>query len=274
MKGRAAFGWPGPFELEIPMSVRSLSLGAIALCLAVGGSLSLASTECDAERGICRKPGAVAPAPAAVEEEVAPAAPAPAAEAAPCGGCAKGHGHGKAAGSGCGNCGGCGKQAHGGGHGQGAGAHQPPDRETIHGMLAQHDKIQRSVKDVDGGIVSETTSRDPEVAAMIRKHVAEMKTRLEAGQPVRMWDPLFAALYEHHDEISLSVAEIEGGVRVTETSQNPEVVALIRQHANRAVSEFAAEGFERAHETTPLPGGAEKGAAPCAAETAKGASRP
>ena len=208
------------------MSFRSLSLGAIALCLVVGVPFASASVECDAERGICRKTGAAVaapvPAPAMVEEEVPAAAAAPAPAPAPATGCPKaagqGHGHGK--GAGCGKCAGCGKGA---GHGQGAGAHQPPDRETIHGMLAQHEKIQRSVNDIDGGIVADTTSKDPEVAAMIRKHVAEMKTRLEQGQPTRMWDPLYAALYEHHAEIAMSIVEIEGGVRVTETSKNPEV---------------------------------------------------
>jgi hypothetical protein len=88
---------------------------------------------------------------------------------------------------------------------------------------------------------------------MIRKHTAEMKTRLEQGQPTRMWDPLFAAIYEHHDEIAMSIVEIDGGVRVTETSKNPEVVALIRQHAHKGVSEFVAQGFERAHKASPLP---------------------
>ena len=271
------------------MSFRSLSLGAIALCLAVGVPFASASVECDAERGICRKTGAAvaAPAPAMVEEEVpaAAAAPAPAPAPAPATGCPKaaGQGHGQGKGAGHGNCAGCGKGAghgqgggcgkcaghgQGAGHGQAAGAHQPPDRETIHGMLAQHEKIQRSVKDIDGGIVADTTSKDPEVAAMIKKHVAEMKTRLEQGQPTRMWDPLYAALYEHHDEIAMSIVEIEGGVRVTETSKNPEVVALIRQHATRGVSEFAAQGFERAHQPTPLP---EKAGAATPAAVAPGA---
>ena len=134
-------------------------------------------------------------------------------------------------------------------------------------MLAQHEKIQRSVKEIDDGIVADTTSQDPEVAAMIRKHVAEMKTRLDKGQPTRMWDPLFAALDEHHDEIAMSIVEIEGGVRVTETSKNPEVVALIRQHAHKGVSEFAAQGFERAHKASPLP---EKAGAAKPAATAPG----
>ena len=272
-------GGPAPFDLEIPMSFRSLVVAAIALCLAVGVPFASASVECDAERGICRKTGAAAPAPAPamVEEEVAPAAPAaaPAPAPAPASGCpkaaGKGHGHGKGAGHGQGA--GCGKGAgHGAGSGA-AGAHQPPDRETIHGMLAQHEKIQRSVKDIDGGIVSETTSKDPQVAAMIKKHTAEMETRLEQGQPTRMWDPLFAALNEHHAEIAMSIVEIDGGVRVTETSKNPEVVALIRQHAHKGVSEFVAQGFERAHKASPLPetAGAAK---PAAAEPPKADGKP
>lgn len=230
------------------MSFRSMSLGAIAVCLAVGVPFASASVECDAERGICRKPGAAVAAPAE-----APAAGCPRATGKGLGQ-GKGAGHGRSTGcgqgAGCGRGAGCGQCA---GHGQTARGHQPPDRETIHGLLAQHEKIQRSVKDVDGGIVSDTTSKDPQVAAMIRKHTVEMKTRLEQGQPTRMWDPLFAALHEHHAEIALSIVEIDGGVRVTETSKNPEVTALIRQHAHKGVSEFVAQGFERAHRPSALP---------------------
>jgi hypothetical protein len=51
--------------------------------------------------------------------------------------------------------------------------------------------------------------------------------------------------------------ETGGGVRVTETSEDPRVTALIRQHATRGVSEFVQGGFERARRTTPLPEGYE-----------------
>ena len=44
-----------------------------------------------------------------------------------------------------------------------------------------------------------------------------------------------------------------GGVDVIETSDDPQVVLLIRQHAHRAVSEFVTGGMQRAMQQTPLP---------------------
>ena len=139
------------------MSFRFLSLGAIALCLAVGVPFASASVECDAERGICWKRG--------------------------------------------------------------------------------DGNIQRTVKEIAGGVVAEITSPDPKVAAQIGKDLAELADRLEKGQPARTSDPLFAAIAQHHAEIALTVVEIEGGVSLTASSKNPKVTALIRQHATKGDGE-------------------------------------
>ena len=122
-------------------------------------------------------------------------------------------------------------------------------------LLTDHAKIKRTVEDVPGGVVTVTTSEDPVVAATIRAHVRQMKKRLETGQPLRMWDPLFVELFRHHDQIEMEIEDIPGGVKVTETSQDTHVALLVRQHARRGVSEFVARGWDRAHEPTPLPDG-------------------
>lgn len=123
----------------------------------------------------------------------------------------------------------------------------------IHGLLVQHEAIEREVEDIPGGVRTVTTSDDPEVAALIKKHVWQMKQRLEQGQPIRRMDPLFREIFRHHDAIEMRIEEIPEGLIVTETSDDPEVVALIRQHAHEAVSEFVEEGMSRAMRPTPLP---------------------
>lgn len=133
--------------------------------------------------------------------------------------------------------------------GQGRGTHH----DTIHALLADHEAIERRVVDRPDGVETWTESDDPAVAARIREHVRQMKDRLASGQPMRRWDPLFAAIFEHADAISMETEDTPRGVRVVETSDDPEVVALIRQHAHRAVSEFVERGMDRAHEPTPLP---------------------
>jgi hypothetical protein len=129
------------------------------------------------------------------------------------------------------------------------------DMRAIHGLLSQHEKIERSVKDIPNGVETVTTSRDPQVATLIRDHVWQMKARIEEGRPIRQMDPLFREIFKNHQHIHMQIADIPGGVRVTETADTANVVPLVRQHARRAVSEFVAEGMPRAMQPTPLPPG-------------------
>jgi len=129
------------------------------------------------------------------------------------------------------------------------------DMATIHELLANHAKIRRSVDDIDGGIRSATTSDDPHLAALIAGHVAGMRARLADNRPIRQGDPLFREIFKHHADITISVEQIPGGVQVTETSANPQVQLLIRQHARAAVSQFVQSGMSRAMQPTPLPDG-------------------
>ena len=76
----------------------------------------------------------------------------------------------------------------------------------------------------------------------------------DGGGRVRNWDPLFREIFDHRSEIVMEIETVEGGVRVTETSENPAVAALIKAHAYK-VSEFVARGPAAVHEATPLPEG-------------------
>lgn len=129
------------------------------------------------------------------------------------------------------------------------------DMRVIRSLLDGHQEILREVRDVAGGIRSETTSRDEEIAGLIRTHVRQMRDRVEDGAAIRHMDPLFREIFEHHEKIELTVEDIDGGVRVVETSEDAQVTLLIRQHARRAVSEFVASGMDRAMRPTPLPEG-------------------
>ncbi len=168
----------------------------------------------------------------------------------------------------CGGCGGSGEDATSGngcggqgrGHGKGAGGGRQmgcgggmPDHENIHGLLDHHEAVERHVEEVEGGVETVTTSEDPEVTRMIREHVREMKQRVESGHGMRHWDPLFVELFRNYEKIEMEIEDVPGGVRVRETSDDPDVAILIRQHAIRGVSEFVAGGHERAGQRTPMP---------------------
>jgi uncharacterized protein len=126
------------------------------------------------------------------------------------------------------------------------------DMQTIHALFSDHQKITRTVKLIDGGFESVTESDDPKVQSLITAHAVAMKERLVKGQPIRMWDPLFAALFEHAAKISIEVIPIAKGVRIVETSKDPYVIKLIQSHA-AGVSEFVKEGMSVMHKSHPLP---------------------
>lgn len=145
-----------------------------------------------------------------------------------------------------------------GGYGQGHGG--PPAElqdmhDTIHSLLDNHEKIERTVKHIPGGVLTETTSKDSAVMATLIKHVMQVKLRLESGKPIRYWDPLFVEIFKNYKKIKMEVEPIEGGVRVTETSDDPQVTLLIRQHAEKGISEFIKYGIERAQKASELPKG-------------------
>lgn len=133
------------------------------------------------------------------------------------------------------------------------------DMRTIRRLLARHEEIERRVENIPGGVRTWTTSEDPDVAALIRTHVREMKARYERGLPIRMMDPVFRELFETREKASLTYQDVPGGVLVTHTSGDPDVVRLIRQHAHGFVSEAVEQGTSRAMQPTPLPEGYRPG---------------
>lgn len=138
---------------------------------------------------------------------------------------------------------------------KGMGPEMMEDMISIRQLLMQHEKIDRQVENLENGVKTITVSDDPQIVAAIRKHVRQMKGRMEEKKPIRQMDPVFRELFENAEKIELQITDIEGGVEVLETSKDPQVVKLIQQHANEAVSEFVKYGMKRAMKPTPLPEG-------------------
>lgn len=123
--------------------------------------------------------------------------------------------------------------------GRGPGA---PDMQTIHGLFANSAKIRRSVTNLPNGIAAVTESDDPLVAKKLKEHVAAMKERLKRHEPIRQWDPLFAALFQNADKFKLTITPTPKGIKITETSDDAYAVKLLQAHA-KAVSGFVREGM-------------------------------
>lgn len=145
--------------------------------------------------------------------------------------------------------------------GRGHAAEQHDDRHSadqavFHYLLANHDKIKRTVKELPNGVETLTESETPEVAAKIKEHVEWMTVRIQKANPIRMRDPLFAEIFKHTDKITMHHEDTDKGVRVTETSNDPTVVKLIQAHA-KVVSSFVERGFAEAMKNHPLPTAAD-----------------
>jgi len=139
-----------------------------------------------------------------------------------------------------------GRGGRGPGHGGGGGG-PGGFQEAIHTLFDNHTKIKRSVELTASGYKSRTVSDDPEIAKTLQKHVREMRERLGSGMMIRRWDPAFAELVEHYEDIDHEFKEVDGGVEMVASGKTPEAVKVAQNHA-RIVSGFVEKGPAQMHE--------------------------
>ncbi|HET9122395.1 MAG TPA: hypothetical protein VFN52_02705 [Acidiferrobacteraceae bacterium] len=110
-------------------------------------------------------------------------------------------------------------------------------------LFRNHKLIQRSVTQLPNGVHDVTTSEDPETAALIKEHVAEMYQRLDQRRafPYPM-SPSVTQMFEHSTHYERKLELLPNGVAVTETSSDPKMVAVIRAHAQE-LNRFARDGM-------------------------------
>lgn len=136
------------------------------------------------------------------------------------------------------------------GQGQGGGPGGGGFQEAIHKLFDNHDKIKRTVEMTDAGYKSRTVSDDPEIAKTLQKHVKEMRERLGSGMMIRRWDPAFAELVEHYEDIEHEFKEVDGGVEMVAKGKTPDAIKVVQNHA-KIVSGFVKNGTKQMHETHP-----------------------
>jgi hypothetical protein len=99
------------------------------------------------------------------------------------------------------------------------------------------------VTNLPDGIRTVTESGDPQVAGVLKAHVASMEGRLRDGRDFNMFSPTLPVLFENKDKIMTRVEATETGIIVTQTSRDPAVVAALQGHAEE-VSELVRDGME------------------------------
>lgn len=128
---------------------------------------------------------------------------------------------------------------------------QQGDMQLFHYLLANKDKITREVKNLPDGIDTVTQSKDPEVAAKLKAHVASMLKRMEEGRPIHARDPLFAELFRNAKKVTVKMESFAEGVHVIETSDDEYTVKLLHEHG-RVVNLFIQNGMEEMHRNHPV----------------------
>ncbi len=116
-------------------------------------------------------------------------------------------------------------------------------------IFRSHKGITRDVTNIPNGIITTTEAEDETLREAIVSHVSMMVTRLEEGKnpEVIIQSPTLDALFEVYDEIDTEIELTDIGVKVIQTSANPEVVDLLQTHAAE-VSDMSKRGMQAVHE--------------------------
>jgi hypothetical protein len=117
----------------------------------------------------------------------------------------------------------------------------PADMQAVRQMVLSHDRIERSVTNLPNGIRTITESADPQIAQAIQGHVASMDGRLADGRVFNRFSDNLPVLFDAKDKLKSEIRMTERGAIVTQTSEDPKVVAALQAHAQE-VSNLARDG--------------------------------
>jgi hypothetical protein len=119
---------------------------------------------------------------------------------------------------------------------------------VIHELIANHDRIRRTVTNLPDGIRTVTESDDPKLAEAIKTHVAEMGRRVAAGDDpgLPIETPALHAIFRDKDKIRTTVETTEKGVVVVQTSDDAKTVAALQKHAAE-VTDLVQGGMAAVH---------------------------
>ena len=116
-------------------------------------------------------------------------------------------------------------------------------------LFQKNIEISRLVENIPNGIITVTESDNEELRSSIIDHVTLMVTRLqeEKNPQVIIQSPTLHEIFKYYDEIETELELTEKGISLIQTSTNPEVVALLQQHASE-ISDMVDRGMEAVHE--------------------------
>lgn len=116
--------------------------------------------------------------------------------------------------------------------GQGGMMHMS-DMRTIRELVLNHESITRTIEDLPNGVRTLTESADTMVARLIQEHMTSMEQRVRNDDQfcAHMQSEALTAIYRLQKDIRIDVKPTPRGVQVTQTSNNPQAVQALQQHA-------------------------------------------
>jgi hypothetical protein len=144
--------------------------------------------------------------------------------------------------------------------GMNGGSATAAEHSDIRDLFFNHESVKRTVTNLPDGIRTVTESDDPQVAATIKKHVAEMGKRVEErrdpGLPIE--SPALHSIFRNNDKIKTAYETTEKGIIVVQTSADATAVKALQDHAAE-VTDLAQRGMVAAHEAMMKNGGGMMG---------------
>lgn len=125
----------------------------------------------------------------------------------------------------------------------------PEEVGALRDLFQTHYDLKRTVENLPDGIRTVTTTDNETLRASLIHHVATMITRVEESDDpqIPIQSPTLDLLFEKPELITTNIEVTDTGVIVTQTSDDPEMVAALQEHASE-VSDLADRGMIATHE--------------------------
>lgn len=125
----------------------------------------------------------------------------------------------------------------------------PEESAELALMFRGFQTLSRTVENLPNGIRTVTRSSDPQVNEALISHVVGMIERVEAGDDPKIFiqSPTLDIFFERRDALTSQIEITEEGVVVTQTSDDPELVAALHIHAAE-VTAMAQQGMHAVHQ--------------------------
>ena len=116
-------------------------------------------------------------------------------------------------------------------------------------MFRNFQTLERTVENLPNGIRTVTSSSDPETMDALVSHVTGMIQRVEEGRDPKVFiqSPTLDIFFQKGEGLVNEIEVNDNGIVVTQTSDDPELVAALQTHAAE-VTDMANRGMQAVHE--------------------------